>query len=462
VKTPTQSTIPLPPPTRVVLFDLDGPTPTLRADDRYTAAMVVAMRDGIPRGSADLDLRNGEKAIAAQLERLRERTAAANPRPELVVPDSALPSISVVVCTMLERPEDLEVLLEVFAQVDYPRIEFLLVDNRRSIPADDPLPLLIAGDARVRSVRAVRPGISSARNAGVAAATGDIIVFTDDDVRVDPSWVRRIGARYAGDPELEAVTGLVLPSELEFPAQVWFERYYGGFYSERVFEPMTIQGSPRGSGPVRAAKALVRGASGEVLREMSIYGAGAFATGANMTYRRDVLQRLGGFDLALGTGTPSRGGEDLATVISLLWHGGKVGYEPASVVHHRHRRELDELLSQMDGNGIGYTAMLTSLIVHEPRHLLALSASTPSAVVRLGKAALGRLRRSRTGTSQNPAATLTQDEGRYPRAMVSKETRAFPRGPLAYIRSRRKMRTWAHTAASITPDQSGSETAVRV
>ncbi|MET0989426.1 MAG: glycosyltransferase [Glaciihabitans sp.] len=472
MKSETLAPIAPPPPTRVVLFDLAGPAPLLRPDDRYTAAMVVAVRDGIPRGSIDLDLLQGEPAIRRALEKLRDDTAEATPRPELFVPDSALPSISVVVCTMLERPDELEILLDVFAHVDYPRIEFLLVDNRRSIPVDDPLPDLIRTDPRVHSVRAVRPGISSARNAGVAAATGEIIVFTDDDVRVDPQWVRRIGARYASDPDLEAVTGLVLPSELKFPAQIWFERYYGGFYSARVFEPMTIQGAPRGSGPVRAAKAVVRGPAGEFLREMSIYGAGAFATGANMTYRRDVLTRLGGFDLALGTGTPSRGGEDLATVISLLWHGGKVGYEPASVVHHRHRRELDELLSQMDGNGIGFTAMLTSLIVHEPKHLLALSASAPAAALRLGKAGLNRVRRSRTattsgrgsgtGTDQNPASAVSDAGEQYPRAMVTKETRAFPRGPLAYLRSRRQMRTWRPSPRVGAPDPSGSETAVSV
>ena len=101
-------------------------------------------------------------------------------------------------------------------------------------------------------VRERRPGISAARNAGVAAATGEIIAFTDDDVRVDPLWLRAIGERFASDSAIEAVTGLILPAELETPAQVWFERYYGGFSGERTFAPLTLKAAD--SGPTVAAR----------------------------------------------------------------------------------------------------------------------------------------------------------------------------------------------------------------
>jgi cellulose synthase/poly-beta-1,6-N-acetylglucosamine synthase-like glycosyltransferase len=52
-----------------------------------------------------------------------------------------------------------------------------------------------------------------------------------------------------------------------------------------------------------------------------VYGVGAFDAGANMAFRRTALEKIGGFDVALGAGTPARGGEDLAALISVLWAG---------------------------------------------------------------------------------------------------------------------------------------------
>jgi GT2 family glycosyltransferase len=441
-----------PGPIKILQVDLDKPLPELSADDRYQAAMVVGERYGVPCGSVIVDLRADPATVAAQLETLRADTQSVTP--PAPVPNDQLPAISVVVCTMYERPEDLVVLLDAFASIDYPRVEFLIVDNRRSIPQPDPLPPLIEGDARVRIVRAERPGISSARNAGLAAATGEIVAFTDDDVRVDTGWLRAIGSRYVREPQLEAVTGLVLPSELDRPAQIYFERYYGGFYSERIFEPLSVHSPAGQKGPLRNSVTTVWDSAGKRLRDFSIYGAGAFATGANMTYRRSTLERLGGFDLALGTGTPARGGEDLAAVISVLWHGGSIGYEPAAVVHHRHRREFDELLSQMHGNGIGFTAMLTSLIVHDPRHLVALAAGVPRALFRLRRQNADKIR-SQVDVEREASTAPAH----FPRELMTREMRAYPRGPLAYLRSRRRMKTWAPSKK--TPP-SGLEPAVGV
>jgi hypothetical protein len=451
VTTATSTTAPG--PIRILQIDLDDPLPDLEADERYQTAMVIGERHGVPSGSVMVDLRAGAAAIRAQLETLRADTRSVTP--PTPVPDAQLPSISVVVPTMFERPDDLVVLLEAFAALIYPQVEFLLIDNRRTIPHPDPLPPLIAGDSRVRIVRAERPGISSARNAGLAAATGEIVAFTDDDVRVDSGWLRAIGSRYVREPQLDAVTGLVLPSELERPAQIYFERYYGGFYSERVFEPLSVYAAPGQSGVLRNSVMTVWDGSGKPVREFSVYGAGAFATGANMTYRRSALERVGGFDLALGTGTPARGGEDLATVIDVLWTGGSIGYEPSSVVHHRHRREFNELLSQMHGNGIGFTAMLTSLVVHDRRHLVALAAGIPRALFRLQRQNAEKVR------TQVNAVQVAKESGasHFPRELMTKEMRAYPLGPLAYLRSRRSMKTWQPASSGPSGTATAGETA---
>jgi len=422
--------------------DLDGPPPDLEIADHYRTAVVVARRGGVPVAMVDIDLTRD----APLRDQLAWVAAEVGGRPDHPVPDpitdELLPSISVVVPTIVARVEDLELLLDGFAALVYPDVEFILVDNRRELPDPDPLPGLIADRTGVRVVREPRPGISAARNAGLAAARGQIIAFTDDDVRVEPQWLRAIGRRFAADPALDAVTGLILPAELETPAQIWFERYYGGFSGERTFAPLTLKGI--GSGPLRGSQVQVRDADGAILRQFAVYGVGAYGAGANMAFRVDTLRRLGGFDLALGTGTPARGGEDLATLIDVLWSGGTVGYEPAAVVHHRHRREVPELIRQLQGNGLGFTAMLTSLVTHHPRHLLTLGAQVPLAAWRFSKQSATRLR----GRRPTDADAHRQAGEQFPRKLVTSELRGYPRGPGAYLKSRRAARAWTPSGAT--------------
>ena len=448
-----------PGPVRVVILDLEDPIPDLLPEGRYESAMVVGRRGGVPIGAVDVDLRTGRFDLQQQLRPLFEQSAArpASTRTELT--DADLPRISVVVPTIVARTEDLEHLLAGFEQVRYPDVEFILVDNRRAIPTPDPLPGLLIGRSGIRVVRAERPGISAARNAGVAAATGDIVAFTDDDVRVDPQWLHAIGRRFAGDPAIEAVTGLILPAELETPAQVWFERYYGGFSGERTFAPLTLQAERTGARSLRGSRIAVTDADGQLVRTFAVYGAGAYGAGANMAFRRDALQRLGGFDLALGTGTPARGGEDLAALISVLWNGGKVGYEPASVVHHRHRREVSELEHQLGGNGVGFTAMLTSLVSHDRRHLLGLASQLPLAGREMLRQSVARVQ-GRKGTAAE-ADAARDDTAQFPRNLVMHELRGYPKGPFAYIRSRRSTAAWSarSEAGGAHPGAAGAQSA---
>jgi hypothetical protein len=435
-----QANIAPPGPVRVVILDLEDPIPELAPDGRYESAMVVGRRGGVPTGVVDVDLRTGRFDLQEQLRPLFAGSAA---RQSSVPAESAdLPSISVVVPTIVARTEDLEHLLAGFEQVRYPDVEYILVDNRRAIPTPDPLPGLLVGRTGIRVVREERPGISAARNAGVAAATGDIVVFTDDDVRVDPQWLLAIGRRFASDPAIDAVTGLILPAELETPAQVWFERYYGGFSGERTFAPLTLQAERVGPRSLRGSRIAVTDADGGLVRTFAVYGAGAFGAGANMAFRRSTLQRLGGFDLALGTGTPARGGEDLAALISVLWNAGKVGYEPASVVHHRHRREVAELEHQLRGNGVGFTAMLTSLVSHDRRHVLGLASQLPLAAAAMARQSLARVQGRRKTRSAEPE-TEQSGAAQFPRSLVLNELRGYPKGPFAYLRSRQSTAGWS-------------------
>ncbi|MBA8990711.1 hypothetical protein FHW23_001957 [Curtobacterium pusillum] len=424
------SPVTVPGPRRVVSVDLDAPLPRLVADESGSSALVVGYRGGHPVTTLDVlltaDPDDAARAIAPLVEQIGP---AAHEEP---VADEDLPMISIVVSTIVSRVEDIGKLLDVLEHLDYPRHEVILVDNRVKLPAVDPLPSLLEG-RNVRLVTERRPGCSAGRNAGVAAAKGEVIAFTDDDVRISPQWLRMIGSRFVREPDLDAVTGLILPVELETPAQIWYEAYYGGFSGERTFEPVTIV-PDEVEGAMRHARVRAIAPDGSVRKHFAVYGIGGYGAGANWSVRRSAFDAVGGFDCTLGAGVPARGGEDLAIFIDILWGGGRIGFEPRAVVHHRHRQDLEGLHHQLHSNGVGFTALMCALVLKDRRHLVALTRLMPVAARIKTKQLVSRIMGKRDAAPE----TLTEaSTTRIPRSLAYHEFRGFPAGPAAYARSRR-------------------------
>jgi cellulose synthase/poly-beta-1,6-N-acetylglucosamine synthase-like glycosyltransferase len=314
------------------------------------------------------------------------------------VPDEELAFASVVVPTLLRRPDQLAATICSLDALDYPAFEIILVDNRPG-PAPS-LSSVLPDHPRVRVVREPVAGISSARNRGVADSSGEFVAFTDDDAVVDVGWLRALGDRFAREPEIDAIGGLVLPSELDTEPQLWFEEYYGGF--SQSFQ--------------RATVSLAR-APGDALFP---YAPGRFGAGCNMAFRRATLEALGGFDPTLGTGTPARGGEDLAIFIRLITHGGTMGFEPSAVVRHSHRRSEAEFLTQVRTYGTGLAAMYTSLVVRDPKTVIELVRRVPAGLRLLAQPGSGR---------------APSDVPSYPRRTIAWQLVGMSLGPLAYAHS---------------------------
>jgi hypothetical protein len=149
----------------------------------------------------------------------------------------------------------------------------------------------------------------------------------------------------------------VLPGELETDAQLWFEESGNAFHQR--YRPASFAGGPY----------VVRDRLADEPDEAQpVYAMGPFGTGCNMAFRREVLAGLGGFDTALGPGTPSLAGEDLLLFLRLLTSGGRLAYEPSAVVWHSHRSQEADLRRQITGYGRGFTAMLTAAMLRDPRH----------------------------------------------------------------------------------------------
>jgi GT2 family glycosyltransferase len=424
-------------PIKIQTIDVERCPEVIDAVPGYAALWALARERGRPRGmirlpfdSACLSREQLLEAIEAQAPAVSAPVLTADLRaPSLArsfrlarggedARELGLPRVSIVIPSMLERRDTLDACLASLARLEYPDYEVIVVDNRRA--GSPPVEL-----EHTTVVAEPQPGISAARNRGLAIATGEIIAFTDDDVVVDPKWLLAIALRFREHPEEACVTGLAMPGEVETPAQQELEEYYGGF-GPRHYEPVSHRmRSPRGwRNLLRPATVDAVGVDGTVRRSFSLYATGSFGLGANMAFRADALRRMGGFDRRLGTGTPCRGGEDLAMFARLAWRGVAIGFEPAAIVHHTHRRDTEALERQVEGNGLGYGALLAALILEDPRHIGRMAGTARRAIREM------ILRYGQKLDANQPAAD------RHTQELAKLELRGMAVGPLTYLRSR--------------------------
>ncbi|MCA1563352.1 MAG: glycosyltransferase [Acidobacteria bacterium] len=324
------------------------------------------------------------------------------------------PLVTVAVCTR-NRTASLADCLDALERLDYPALDLLVVDNA---PWTDGTARLVRDRfPRIRYTLEPRPGLNWARNRAVLEARGEIVAYTDDDVIVDEGWAAALARTFGEEPDAMAVTGLVVPDELQTAAQSLFERY-GGFgrgFERRYYQVDAEMGE----------RAAVRHG-----------GAGRFGTGANMAFRRSLFDRAGLFDPALDVGTPTNGGGDLEMFFRVLKTGHLLIYEPRAIVRHRHRRDYEQLRTQIANNGIGlYAYLVRSALTYRDER---------AALLRLAVWWLWwwNVRRLLISFVR---------PGRFPRDLIIAELRGSLVGLTRYARARRRVReivaTFGHQAA---------------
>lgn len=310
------------------------------------------------------------------------------------------PSVSVLVATC-GRPAPLVACVDSLLRSTYPSFELLLVDN---LPADPATAEIVERryrhDPRVRYVPETTKGLSAARNRGLAEASSEIVIFTDDDIVADRHWLPALVRAFLSDGRAACVTGMVIPTQLETPAQVWFEQY-GGFNKGHRRE--AYDGGNRPADPLYP------------------YAAGSFGTGASMAFRAEVLRSLGGFSPNLGLGTPAVGGEDLDAFVTLLLRGHRLVYEPDAIVRHPGRRDLKGLYRQVRMYGTGLGSMITKQLVEDSGNRWSLLQRLPRGIA--------------FALSPRSTKNAQKREG-YPRLLTVAELVGMLLGPAAYLRSR--------------------------
>jgi O-antigen biosynthesis protein len=327
------------------------------------------------------------------------------------------PTVSVVIVTRGRPKRGLRTVLSILG-CRYPRDRYdvIIVDT----PEDGQPPLSFASedlpaDATVRVVVEPTQGISLGRNRGLLEATGEYVVFADDDVDVDPNWLPTLIAAFGAGDQVDAVSGPTLPAAIETPTERWFEGF-GGLqrgYETRVY---SLDDPPSD-------------------QPLFPFTPGALGSGRSMAFRRDEFRRLGGFDPVLGPPTPTLAGEDIEGLLRFVLIGRQVVHEPAALVWHAHPREYGMLRRRMWGYGLGISACLTKSLVDNPKLLPLFLRKLPRG---LGFALSPK-------SDKNKAR---QDD--YPRELIRLELAGFVLGPLAYARSRRQQRRNGASAAAPT------------
>jgi GT2 family glycosyltransferase len=366
--------------------------------DVYRRLLVLARQDSYPLGWCSFPV--GSDGTVS-LEGLATGPMEVGPADNARAPAFETQSLISVVIATCADPETAIRCVEAIQSAASGSYEVIVVENR---PAHSTvrhtLEECFGEDRRVRYVEEHRPGLACARNAGLRAAQGELVAFTDDDVVIDPAWLPSIRSTFAANPQVDCVTGLILPLELETQTQLLVERFAG--YAKGFLPRIYALEQPPPDQPLFP------------------YTAGYFGSGANMAFRTAALRSLGGFDPCLGTGTRARGCEDLDICIRVLNAGSRLAYEPRAVVWHRHPDTHAHLRQRAFDYGAALGAMLTKHLLTGPNRWGMIS--------RVPQAA-------RYYTAPESRKNATRGDA-FPASLTRLERAGLLCGPLAYLASR--------------------------
>jgi len=186
-------------------------------------------------------------------------------------------------------------------ELDDTDYEVIVVDDGSLPPVA--LPRDLAGEPKFKIVRLEGVERSAARNSGAAAATGDLLVFVDDDMTFGAQFLSHHVQAHTEWPDSLAVGSVQLPDEM-------LAKPFGAF-RQRLEQ-------------------------NEVPRKRGLTPARNFCTAANMSVARKRFEELRGFDCSITSG------EDQDLALRHTGRGGRIAFIPeACVIHHDSALDID-------------------------------------------------------------------------------------------------------------------------
>jgi glycosyltransferase involved in cell wall biosynthesis len=199
--------------------------------------------------------------------------------------------------------------LESVQQQELADFELLLVDNSPNAELRARIEMFNAGArTKVSYVPEPRLGLHNARHAGARAASGDVLVFTDDDAVFSPRWLQAYAGCFDAHPEMAAAGGPVLPA-WDAPPPGWLSAYMQA--DPTMFPVLSLL---------------------DLSRDFQLSAQGIFF-GVNMAIRRVALFEAGGFNPEI-FGDRWLGDGETGLNRKLWARGHLVGYVPDAVVYH--------------------------------------------------------------------------------------------------------------------------------
>lgn len=215
--------------------------------------------------------------------------------------------LAAIICTHA-RPQYLAACLAGFRTQQGTQPHLIVVDSASpALQAHEIARLAEAAGARL--IRAEQPGLSQARNLGLAASGAAWSAFLDDDAVPAPDWAAQLLAAIAAlPPDAAALGGRILP-EWEQPLPGWWPPALRGVLTIVEWDGQGEEGRDLPPG-------------------VTVYG-------ANMVFRTKALAAIGGFPEELGrVGRRLLSGEEVEVLDRLRASGLRVFYDGRVIVRH--------------------------------------------------------------------------------------------------------------------------------
>jgi len=218
------------------------------------------------------------------------------------LPESqALPKVSIVINT-LNRADLLNDAINGVFQLDYPHFELIVVNGPSSDHSED---VLASWHGKIKHLRCEVPNLSVSRNVGIAAASGDIVAFLDDDAVPHPKWLHFLTRCYA-DPTVGAAGGFTVDNTgVKWQVRKTIcDRFGNAHFVEDHFDERSVcfTGTP-------------------------FYPS---LLGTNSTFRISAIKAIGGFDHVFAYLL-----DETDVCLRLVDAGWQVVYQPSAIMFHQ-------------------------------------------------------------------------------------------------------------------------------